>query len=62
MRKYHFDLRSVALTPESITSYDLVLLATNHDKFDYPMIQKHARLIVDTRGVYLKRTENVVKA
>jgi len=62
MRKYHFDLRSVALTPESITSYDLVLLATNHDKFDYPMIQKHARLIVDTRGVYLKPAENVVKA
>jgi len=62
MRKYHFDLRSVPLTPEGIAGYDLVLLATNHDKFDYPMIQKHARLIVDTRGVYLKPAENVVKA
>jgi len=62
MRKYHFDLRSVPLTPEGIAGYDLVLLATNHDKFDYPMIQKHARLIGDTRGVYLKPAENVVKA
>jgi UDP-N-acetyl-D-glucosamine dehydrogenase len=62
MRKHHFDLRSVPLTPEGIEGYDLVLLATNHDKFDYPMIQKHARLIVDTRGVYLKPAENVVKA
>jgi len=62
MRKYHFDLRSVPVTPEGIAGYDLVLLATNHDKFDYPMIQKHARLIVDTRGVYLKPAENVVKA
>jgi len=62
MRKHHFDLRSVPLTPEGVAGYDLVLLATNHDKFDYPMIQKHARLIVDTRGVYLKPAENVVKA
>jgi UDP-N-acetyl-D-glucosamine dehydrogenase len=62
MRKHHFDLRSVPLTPESIAAYDLVLLATNHDKFDYSMIQKHAGLIVDTRGVYLKPADNVVKA
>jgi UDP-N-acetyl-D-glucosamine dehydrogenase len=62
MREHSFDLRSVPLTPQSIAAYDLVLLATNHDKFDYPMIQKHARLIVDTRGVYLKPAENVVKA
>jgi len=39
-----------------------VLVATNHDVFDYDMIQKHARLIVDTRGVYLGAAENVVKA
>jgi UDP-N-acetyl-D-glucosamine dehydrogenase len=62
MRKHHFDLRSVSLTAESIASYDLVLLATNHDKFDYALIQKHARLIVDTRGVYLEPMRNVVKA
>ena len=62
MREHHFDLSSVDLTPESIASYDAVLLATNHDVFDYDMIQQHARLIVDTRGVYLKPAANVVKA
>lgn len=62
MRKHHFDLRSVDLTPDSIASFDAVLLATNHDVFDYDMIQQHARLIVDTRGVYLKPAQNVVKA
>ncbi|MCE2782576.1 nucleotide sugar dehydrogenase, partial [Limnohabitans sp.] len=62
MREHHFDLSSVTLTPESIASYDAVLLATNHDVFDYDMIQQHARLIVDTRGVYLKPAANVVKA
>lgn len=62
MREHHFDLSSVDLTPEMIDGYDAVLLATNHDAFDYDMIQKHARLIVDTRGVYLSVAENVVKA
>ena len=29
---------------------------------DYAMIKQHARLIVDTRGVYLDAAPNVVKA
>ena len=62
MRRYSFDLSSVSLTPESISNYDAVLLATNHDDFDYQMIQENARLIVDSRGVYLKPRDNVVKA
>ena len=62
MREHHFDLASVALTAESIASYDVVLLATSHSAFDYPLILQHASLIVDTRGVYLDRSPNVVKA
>ena len=62
MRAHHFDLKSSALTPESIAAFDFVLLATNHDAFDYALIKKHARLIVDTRGVYLDPAANVVKA
>jgi len=62
MRGHYFDLRSVDLSKESITSYDAVLLATNHDIFDYDQLQKYAHLILDTRGVYLKPAANVVKA
>jgi UDP-N-acetyl-D-glucosamine dehydrogenase len=62
MRRHSFDLRSIALTPQAIAAYDLVLLATDHKAFDYPMIRKNARLIVDTRGVYLDPAPNVVKA
>ncbi len=50
IRKCHFDLSSVELTPETLAQYDCVLLATDHDRFDYDMIGRHARLIVDTRG------------
>lgn len=62
MRDHIFDLRSVALTPQNVASYDVLLLATSHTAFDYKMIQQHAHLIVDTRGVYLERLHNVVKA
>jgi len=62
MREHAFDLASVDLTPASIASYDVVLLATSHSAFDYPLISKHAQLIVDTRGVYLDPLPNVVKA
>jgi UDP-N-acetyl-D-glucosamine dehydrogenase len=62
MREHRFELSSVALTPEALASYDLVLLATSHSAFDYDMIRRYANLIVDTRGVYLERLPHVVKA
>ena len=62
MRKHYFDLSSVPLTAETIEDYDFILLATNHDAFDYTLIQKHAKLIIDTRGVYIMPSKNVVKA
>ncbi|MEI6563603.1 MAG: nucleotide sugar dehydrogenase [bacterium] len=62
MREHKFDLKSVPLTPKTIASYDCILLATNHSSFDYKMIKRHAKLIVDTRGVYRNPAKNVVKA
>ena len=62
IRAHHFDLKSVALTPETIATYDCLLLATDHDAFDYQEIQKHAKLVVDTRGVYTGPAPNVVPA
>lgn len=62
MREHSFTLDSVALTPETIAGYDCVLLATDHDGFDYDMILDHAALIVDTRGRYLEPHDKVTKA
>ena len=41
---------------------DLVLLATDHDAFDYELILEHSPLVVDTRGRYLVPNPKVVKA
>lgn len=60
-RDYHFDLQSVPLNAQTLVSYDCVVLATDHDGFDYPQLKQHARLIVDTRG-RLKDGSNLVRA
>ncbi len=62
LREHRFDLSSVELTPEQLAMYDCVIVATNHDVFDYDLIQEHAKLIVDTRGAYRKALPNVVSA
>lgn len=62
MRDYHFDLTSTPLTEETLSRFDAVLIATNHDAFDYDFLLKHAGLILDTRGVYRETYPNVVKA
>jgi UDP-N-acetyl-D-glucosamine dehydrogenase len=62
MRKHFFDLKSLELTAETLAAYDCVLIATNHDQFDYALIKKHSKLIVDTRGVYPEAAPNIVRA
>ncbi len=64
-RKYKFDMESVPLTPENIASYDAVLITTDHSVYDYEMIEKHAKLIIDTRNALKKKGINngkIVKA
>jgi UDP-N-acetyl-D-glucosamine dehydrogenase len=58
----HFDLESTELTASSISSFDCVLLATDHDEFEYDLILEHAQCVVDTRGRYLLPVDKVVRA
>lgn len=57
-----FDLRSIELTPENLASCDCAVITTDHDNVDYALIQQHAPLIVDTRGVYQGSHAKIVKA
>lgn len=62
MREHHFKLNSEALTAENIASFDAVVLATDHDKFDYSLIKEHAKLIIDSRGKYRAPAPHIIKA
>lgn len=62
MREHHFDLSSVELTAQTLEDYDAVVLATDHERFDYELIKLKAKLIIDSRGKYREPAENVIKA
>lgn len=62
MREHHFELSSEALTAKNLATFDAVVLATDHDKFDYALIQANARLLVDSRGKYRTPAANIIKA
>ena len=48
------EYRSVPLTQQSVTAADCVMIVTDHSDFDYSMVARHARLVVDTRNAIPK--------
>jgi len=54
MREHKYNLEAVVLNETTIQSFDCVVIATDHDQFDYNLIRKHAKIIIDTRGVLHK--------
>ena len=62
MRNYDIDMESVSITAESLPGFDAVIIATNHDAFDYDLIKRHAALIIDARGVYRTLDDKILRA
>lgn len=52
MRAHDFDLNSVNLTSDVLEEYDAAILLTDHQAFDYDLIAKHSKLVIDTRGKF----------
>src|ERR1700686_5235695 len=51
MRHYDYAaMRSVPLNPQTLGSYDGVVIATDHTSYDYAAIVDGAKLVVDTRN------------
>jgi UDP-N-acetyl-D-glucosamine dehydrogenase len=63
LRGHHFDGErdSVELTPQSLASFDCVIVCTAHSRFDFELIKKHAALIIDTRGIYRQLEPHIVR-
>ena len=65
MRKYQYDMKSVALTKENLKKYDLVILSTDHTDYDYKFIAENSKIIIDTRNAFEKKgvkRKNIFKA
>jgi UDP-N-acetyl-D-glucosamine dehydrogenase len=44
-------LSSIELAVDSLNEADATLILTDHTKLDYKMVQEHAKVLIDTRGV-----------
>lgn len=54
--------KSIKLKPKNISSYDLVVIVTDHDNIDYQLIYDNAKLILDTRGKYSNSDKKIISA
>ena len=50
MREHDLKMKSKKLTPKMLASYDVVLISTNHNCYDYQFIVDNAQLVIDTRN------------
>jgi UDP-N-acetyl-D-glucosamine dehydrogenase len=62
MREHHFELSSEQSNAENLASFDAVVLATDHDRFDYDLIKQNAKLIIDSRGKFREPADHIIKA
>lgn len=66
MRHYkHLKVKSVPLTPETLSACDAALIVTDHSAFDYDSIVRHANLVIDTRNAthaVKEHREKIVRA
>jgi len=54
--------QSVSLDAKTVSSYDAVVLVTDHSEVDYDLVLEHAKVVVDTRGVLPADHARVVRA
>jgi UDP-N-acetyl-D-glucosamine dehydrogenase len=64
-REHDLRMRSVPLTAANTKRYDCVVISTDHDCYDYGMIVKNAKVVIDTRNACARvkgPKKNVYKA
>jgi len=61
-RKYQFKMIAKPLNKNTLNSVDIVLLAADHDDFDFDLIEKESPIIIDTRGKFSNSIKKVIKA
>lgn len=55
------NVKSIEITPLNLRSFDCTLLLTDHDSYNYKIIEENSNLIIDTRGRFNK-SMNIVRA
>lgn len=51
-RQLKFRKKNIEITAKKLKIFDIVILMTDHDKFNYEMIYNNSKIIIDCRGRY----------
>ena len=51
-RTFNYNKKGIKLSPKNLKKFDIVVLMTDHDKFNYKMIYEYSKVIIDCRGRY----------
>ena len=62
LRNHDISMSSIKINSKIINKFDAVIIVTDHDKFNYELIRKNSKLLIDTRGIYNKKYENIISA
>jgi len=55
------NLKRVNFSIKEIKKYDCVIIVTDHSKINYQTLQKNSKFIFDTRNIYKKNFDNIVR-
>lgn len=61
-RKYDFNMKSIKINKLNLKKFDLTLIVTDHDLFDYKIIKDNSKFIVDCRGRINEKKSNIIQA
>ena len=61
MRNHSFNFKSVVLNPKTVSEFDVCVICSDHDLFDYEMILENCIKLIDTRGRF-KPSNKVFRA
>ena len=60
LRNYNFKIKRVNINSKTLKKFDLIVLSTDHDNFNYKLIYNNSSLILDTRNAFKEDKKNKV--
>ena len=61
IKNFDIKLSNIKITKNSLSKFDCVLILADHDYYDYKKILKYSKIIFDTRFVFKKKYEKVLR-
>jgi len=62
MRRFDLGLKAIEIDEKVVASFDCIVISTDHDDFDWDMIERAGSLIIDTRGRYTADDDRIFRA